>query len=73
MSAATGAVIAGVKYMFVRGEENAEIYVKKGTEGVAFYRCNTCILVAYHNDKIQPGQCSSALAKLGDFLKEQDI
>lgn len=27
--AATGATIAGVKYMFVRGEENAEIYVKK--------------------------------------------
>ena len=27
--AATGATIAGIKYMFVRGEENAEIYVKK--------------------------------------------
>ena len=27
--AATGVTIAGVKYMFVRGEENAEIYVKK--------------------------------------------
>ena len=27
--AATGATVAGIKYMFVRGEENAEIYVKK--------------------------------------------
>jgi len=71
--AATGATIAGVKYMFVRGEENAEIYVKKGAEGVVFYRCNTCILVGYHNDKIQPGQCSSTVAKLGDFLKESGI
>lgn len=71
--AATGAVIAGVKYMFVRGEENAEIYVKKGNEGVYFYRCNTCIIVAYHNDKIQPGTCSACTAKLGDFLKEQGI
>lgn len=71
--AATGATIAGVKYMFVRGEENAEIYVKKGNTGVAFYRCNTCIIVAYHDDKIQPGQCSATLAKLGDFLKEQGI
>merc|ERR1711988_1860411 len=71
--AATGATIAGVKYMFVRGEENAEIYVKKGAEGVVFYRCNTCILVAYHNDKIQPGQCSMTVAKLGDFLKESGI
>jgi hypothetical protein len=62
--------IAGVKYMYVSGEENTEIYAKKGNEGVAFYRCNTCILVAYHNDKIQPGQCRTVLAKLGDFLKE---
>ena len=27
--AATGVTVAGIKYMFVRGEENAEIYVKK--------------------------------------------
>jgi len=71
--AATGATIAGVKYMFVRGEENAEIYVKKGNEGVFFYRCNTCILVGYHNDKIQPGSCTNVVAKLGDFLKESGI
>mmetsp|Transcript_864 Transcript_864/g.1359 ORF Transcript_864/g.1359 Transcript_864/m.1359 type:complete len:128 (-) Transcript_864:93-476(-) len=71
--AATGATVAGVKYMFVRGEENAEIYVKKGAEGVVFCRCNTCILVAYHNDKIQPGSCASTVGKLADFLKESGI
>ena len=71
--AATGATIAGVKYMFVRGEENSEIYVKKGAEGVIFYRCNTCIIVGHHNDKIQPGACSTTVAKLGDFLKESGI
>ena len=71
--AATGATVAGVKYMFVRGEENADMYVKKGAEGVYFYRCNTCILVGYHSDKVQPGQCSATVAKLGDFLKESGI
>ncbi|KAL1507140.1 hypothetical protein AB1Y20_007993 [Prymnesium parvum] len=71
--AATGATIAGVKYMFVNGEANSEIYVKKGAAGVCFYRCNTCILVAYHDDKIQPGACKATVAKLGDFLKEQGI
>ena len=71
--AGTGAVIAGVKYMYVRGEENSEIYVKKGNTGVCFYRCNTCIIVAYHDDKIQPGSCSSATAKLAEFLKENNI
>mmetsp|Transcript_223 Transcript_223/g.575 ORF Transcript_223/g.575 Transcript_223/m.575 type:complete len:770 (-) Transcript_223:592-2901(-) len=71
--AATGVTIAGVGYMFVRGEENADIYVKKGHEGVYFWRCNTCILVAYHNDRVQPGQCAHTVAKLGDFLKESGI
>lgn len=65
-------VIAGVKYMFVRGDAG-ELYAKKGNEGVVFFKCNTCILVAYHSDKIQPGQCSATVAKLGDFLKESSI
>ena len=71
--AATGVTVAGVKYMFVSGEENAEIYVKKGAEGVVFVRCNTCILVGYHNDKVQPGQCRTTVGKLGDFLKENGM
>ena len=34
---------------------------------------NTCLIVGYHNDKIQPGQCRSTVGKLADFLKEQGI
>ena len=34
---------------------------------------NTCLLVAYHNDKVQPGQCRSTVGKLTDFLKESGI
>ena len=71
--AATGATIAGIKYMFVRGEENAEIYVKKGATGVCFCRCNTCIVVGMHDDKIQPGSCQMTVGKLADFLKESGI
>ena len=116
--AATGATVAGVKYMFVRGEENEVIQCKKvstsahartrrrprlntespppppsppparplrrarltlpattpqGAEGVYFYRCNTCIIVAHHDDKVQPGNCLATVAKLGDFLKESGI
>merc|ERR1712228_890632 len=58
--AGTGALVAGVKYMFVRGSGD-EVYVKKG---------NTCILVGYHDDKIQGGACCTAVGKLQDFLKE---
>ena len=71
--AATGLVIAGVKYMFVRGETNDFVIGKKGQEGVVVYKCNTCLLVAYHDDKIQPGACMNAVGKLADFLKESGI
>jgi len=70
--AATGVVVAGVKYMFVSGDAN-EVYVKKGNDGVVFCKCNTCILVGYHNDKVQPGACRTTVGKLADFLKEQGI
>ena len=65
-------VVAGVKYMFVSGDAN-EVYCKKGNEGVVFCKCNTCILVGYHNDKIQPGSCRTTVGKLADFLKENNI
>ena len=71
--AATGLVIAGVKYMFVRGETGEYVVGKKGNEGVVVYKCNTCLVVAYHNDKIQPGACNMTVGKLVDFLKENGI
>ena len=67
------ATVAGVKYTYVSGSKNAEIYVKKGATGVVFCRCNTCIIVGYHNDKIQPGACNMTVGKLCDFLKESGI
>ena len=36
--AGTGVVVAGVKYMFVRGTGD-EVYGKKGNEGVVFVKC----------------------------------
>ena len=70
--AGTGVVCAGVKYMYVSGNAD-EVYGKKGNDGVVFVKCNTCIIVGYHNDKIQPGACRTTVGKLADFLKEQSI
>jgi profilin len=70
--AGTGIVVAGVKYMYVQGD-GSEVYGKKGNEGVVFCKCNTCILVGYHNDKVQPGACRTVVGKLADFLKESNI
>ena len=72
VSEGTGAVVAGVKYMFVRGDADS-VYVKKGAEGVYFFMCNTCVVVAYHNDKVQAGACNATAGKLVDFLKENSI
>jgi profilin len=70
--AGSGIVVAGVKYMFVSGDKD-EVYGKKGNTGVVFCKCNTCILVGYHDDKIQPGACRTAVGKLADYLKENNI
>ena len=67
--AGTGVVVAGVKYMFVSGSEQ-EVYGKKGNDGVVFYMCNTCIIVGYHNDKIQAGSCSATVKELAETLKD---
>jgi len=70
--AATGVVVAGVKYMFVQGTQD-EVYVKKGNTGVVFCKCNTCLVVGFHDDKIQPGPCRTVVGKLADYLKENNI
>ena len=68
--AGTGAYVAGVKYVFVKYDPSEEIlYVKKGNTGVAFAKCNTCIIVAFHSDKTPMGACMNATGKLAEFLK----
>ena len=62
--------VAGMSYTYIQGDEH-EVYVKQGSCGVVFCRCATCILVGYHSDKVQPGQCRSTVGKLADFLREQ--
>ena len=69
--AATGVTIAGVKYMFVRGYENEDIYVKRGNTGVCFRRCKTCIIVGYHDDTIPAGACAQAVGKLAEYLADE--
>jgi len=71
--ASTGFKIAGEKYMFVKGDKDTFVVGKKGASGAVAYKCNTCILVAVHDDKIQSGACNNVVAKLGEWMKEQGI
>jgi len=68
-----GAYVAGVKYMFVKFDDDHTVYVKLDNCGVVFARCNTCILVARHEDNIQGGHALVAVGKLRDYLAENNI
>jgi len=70
--AGTGVTVAGVKYMYYRGSAD-DVYANKLNEGVVFWKCTTCLLVAYHNDKIHWGDCHTTVGKLADFFNEQGI
>merc|ERR1712157_707384 len=64
--------IAGVKYLFVRGDPDCVI-AKKGSSGVVIHKCKSCLIVSYHGDNIQSGACNDTTAKLAEFLKENGI
>lgn len=72
----SGVKVAGQSYMFISGD-SSEVYAKTmrpgSKEGVVFCKCNTCIILAHHNDQVQPGACRTAIGKLADYLKEQNI
>ena len=69
---ATGAMVNGVKYMYLRGEENDNVYVRKGATGVHFYKCATCVLVAFHDEGIPRGKCEDAVRNTADYLRERE-
>merc|ERR1712087_397301 len=70
--AGTGVVIAGVKYMFIRGDADCVIG-KKGTSGVVVHKCKTCVVVSYHDEKIKSEQCNNVTARLSDYLKDNNF
>jgi len=47
--------------------------IAQGNTGVVFYKCKTCMIVSTHNDTIQPGNCKTAVSKLGDYLVENGV
>ena len=66
------AEIAGAKYRYINSDEET-MYLRKGGDGVCFFKLNTCVIVAQHNDKVQPGECRMAVQRLADYLKENGI
>jgi len=69
---ASGIPCSGVKYMFVRGDEK-ELFGRKGSSAVAVAMCNSCVLIGTCAENIQPGQLTTTVFKLADYLRESGI
>eukprot|EP01124_Arcella_intermedia_P008832 TRINITY_DN1564_c0_g1_i1.p1 TRINITY_DN1564_c0_g1~~TRINITY_DN1564_c0_g1_i1.p1 ORF type:complete len:126 (+),score=5.88 TRINITY_DN1564_c0_g1_i1:101-478(+) len=67
---ASGLFIQNEKYLVLKADERS-IYGKKGTSGVVCVKTGQSVLVGIYNDKIQPGQASSCVEKLADYLIDQ--
>lgn len=67
---AAGLFIQGEKYLVLKADERS-IYGKKGTSGVVCVKTGQSVLIGLYNDKIQPGQASTCVEKLADYLIDQ--
>jgi profilin len=66
---AAGLTIDGVKYIVLRADEKS-IYAKKGNSGLCCVKTGKAMLVGFYDQPTQPGQASSVVEKLGDYLRE---
>ena len=64
-----GVVVGGVKHLAIRADSRS-IYGKKGSGGVVLVKTGQCILIGKYDDTIQPGQATTVVEKLGDYLIE---
>ena len=66
--AATGIVVGGVKYMFLRAQDNVVIG-KKGQSGVHIAKTVKAIIVGIYDQPIVPSETAVVVEKLADYLK----
>jgi len=66
---ANGLYMGGQKHIVLRADERS-IYSKVGSSGAASVKTKSAVLVAFYDDKIQPGACANVVEKLADYLIE---
>lgn len=65
--AMNGLKIAGVKYMFLSGDDKI-IRGKKGTSGVHLMKTVQAVIISIYEEPIVAEQCATTTEKLGDYL-----
>eukprot|EP01128_Nolandella_sp_AFSM9_P007704 TRINITY_DN42_c2_g1_i2.p1 TRINITY_DN42_c2_g1~~TRINITY_DN42_c2_g1_i2.p1 ORF type:complete len:149 (+),score=34.63 TRINITY_DN42_c2_g1_i2:67-447(+) len=66
---ANGLWLQGQKYLVLRADERS-IYGKKGPGGVVLVKTGQAVLVGIYGENTQPGQASSTVERLADYLIE---
>ncbi|CAK9293855.1 unnamed protein product [Gordionus sp. m RMFG-2023] len=67
--AANGLKLCGVKYFFISLNEPGVIRLKQGSGGAIVVKTCKTIIIATYDSSIQPGQCSTTVENLGDYLR----
>ena len=59
--------VAGEKFFTLKSDERS-LYGKKGKEGIIIVKTLQAILVAHYPESVQPGNASTTVEQLGDYL-----
>ena len=66
---ASGILIAGKKFMFLRNDEEM-MAGKQGQGGVTIMKASTCILIGTYNQDMSPANSCKEVGKMTDYIKE---
>ena len=64
-----GIMVGGVKHLCIRADKRS-VYGKKGAGGVVLVKTIQCVIIGKYDESIQPGQATTVVEKLGDYLIE---
>jgi len=65
--AASGVMVAGTKYMFLRAQDNY-VFGKKGASGSGAYKTPKALIIGVYDENTQAGTFNAALGKQADAL-----
>jgi len=63
----TGLHIAGERFVVIKADDRS-LYGKKGREGIVIVKTQQAILVTHYPETVQPGQATTTVEQLGDYL-----
>ena len=65
----SGIVVEGVKYQFLRGEENLVIGKKKDHGGITIQGSQTAVVIGHTKEGGQPGNTNKGVAVIAEYLE----